>query len=88
MDSIDKPRRPCRFYNQPFAKPSKAGESAKAPDNTDFETGYLPLIEINPLTEQNVPPVKKQAGQPVTEASVSQSHKPLDEHPLEKWQTD
>ena len=87
MDSIDKPRQPYRFYNQPFAKPSKAGESAKAPDNTDLETGYLPLIEINSLTEQNVPPVKKQAGKPLTEAPVSQSNQPADQ-PLEKWQTD
>ncbi len=87
MDSIDKPRQPYRFYNPPFANPSKAGESAEAPDNTDFETGYLPLIEINPPAEQNLPLVKKQAGQPLTESSVSRSNQPVDQ-PIEKWQTD
>lgn len=87
MNPVNKPRQPYRFYNQPFGKPSKAGESDKAPDNTDFETGYLPLIEINPLNEQNVPPVKKRTGKPLTETPVSQSNHPADQ-PLEKWQTD
>lgn len=87
IDTIDKPRQPYRFYNQPFSEPSEAKDSKHNPDGTDFETGSLPTVEIDSITEQNVPPKKEEDSWIKPEKSKSSTSTAPIKEPNEKWKT-